>query len=196
MLYKTYIKSSLDFVLSSLGLIVLLPILFITAILIKLESSGPIFFRQKRLGKNGQVFEIYKFRSMTNKSRDFRKQIFEGNSEITFIGKYIRRLKIDELPQLINVVRGEMSLVGPRPCLPEQLSEFNEDGRKRLEVKPGCTNLAAVNGSIYLTWPERWVYDRYYVENLSLFLDLEIVIKTMIVMVFGEKVFLKGKNEL
>lgn len=193
MIYKNLLKPFLDYFLAIIGILVVSPIFILTAIFIKLESNGPILFTQERLGRNGRIFKLYKFRSMTNKKRDANKQIFEGDPEVTLVGSIIRRLKIDELPQLINIILGDMSLVGPRPSLPNLKEKFNEDGEFRIKVKPGCTNLAAVNGSIYLTWPERWVFDRYYVENLTFALDVEIIFKTFIVVFFGEKIFLKKK---
>lgn len=191
MIYKRFFKPLIDYLLAIMGIILVLPILILTAILIKLESPGPIIFTQERLGLNFKVFKVYKFRSMTHKKREFDKQIFEGDPEVTKLGNYLRRLKIDELPQLFNILKGDMSLVGPRPSLPNLKDKFNEDGEYRVKVKPGVTNLAAVNGSIYLSWPERWVFDRYYVENLSFKLDLEIMFKTIIVVFMGEDYFNK-----
>jgi len=195
MIYKNLLKPLIDYILAFVGIILVSPILIITAILIKLESPGPIIFTQERLGLNYRIFKVYKFRSMTHKKREFDKQVFEGDPEVTKLGVYLRRLKIDELPQLFNILIGDMSLVGPRPSLPNLQEKFNEDGKYRVKVKPGVTNLAAVNGSIYLSWPERWVFDRYYVENMSLKLDLEIIIKTIIVVFFGEKIFIKDKQK-
>lgn len=191
MIYKRFFKPLIDYLLAIIGIILVLPILILTAILIKLESPGPIIFTQERLGLNFKVFKVYKFRSMTHKKREFDKQIFEGDPEVTELGNYLRRLKIDELPQLFNILKGDMSLVGPRPSLPNLKDKFNEDGEYRVKVKPGVTNLAAVNGSIYLSWPERWVFDRYYVENLSFKLDLEIIFKTILVVFMGENYFNK-----
>lgn len=193
MIYRNFFKPFSDYFIAIIGLILFAPILIITAVFIRLETNGPILFIQERLGRNGCVFKLYKFRSMTHKKRNVNIQIFEGHPEVTVIGKIIRRLKIDELPQFFNVILGDMSLVGPRPSLPNLKEEFNEDGEYRIKVKPGCTNLASVNGSIYLTWPERWVFDRYYVENLTFLLDIEIIIKTIVVVLFGEKFFYKNR---
>lgn len=190
-MYKYLFKPLLDYLVAIVGIVLLLPIFLAVAILIKLESKGPVLFKQQRMGKNGRLFILYKFRSMTNTPRNSEKQVFQGDNEITKVGHYLRRLKIDELPQLFNILFGDLSLIGPRPSLPNLKEKFNEDGIYRIMVKPGCTNLAAVNGSIYLTWPERWVYDRYYVENLSFYLDIVILLKTILVVIFGEKIFLK-----
>ena len=169
------------------------PILLITAVLIVVDSRGPVFFKQERLGLNGRVFMLIKFRSMTHEpGRLFNKQTVAGDPDVTRIGAIIRRLKIDELPQVFNVLRGEMAIVGPRPSLPNLQEKFDENGRVRILVKPGLTGLAAVNGSIFLTWPQRWVFDRYYVEHLSWLLDFSIVMRTVVVLVMGERYFYKS----
>ena len=180
-------KRCFDFLISIFLLVLLSPLFIITAVLIKLTSKGPLFFRQQRVGKNGKLFSVYKFRTMIDKVRSFDKQTFIGDVEVTAVGKIIRRLKIDELPQLLNVVKGDMSLIGPRPCLPALIKDFNESGKKRLLVRPGLTGLAQVNGNIYLTWEQRWEFDRNYVENQSLALDLKIISKTVLIVLFGEK---------
>lgn len=180
-------KRCLDFLISVFLLVILSPLFVITSILIKLTSKGSLFFKQQRVGKNGKLFSVYKFRTMIDKVRSFDKQTFQDDVEVTSIGKIIRRLKIDELPQLINVVKGDMSLIGPRPCLPALIKDFNESGKKRLLVRPGLTGLAQVNGNIYLTWEQRWEFDRKYVENQSLALDLKIISKTILIVLLGEK---------
>jgi lipopolysaccharide/colanic/teichoic acid biosynthesis glycosyltransferase len=188
--YNSYFKRHIDIFISGVALIILMPILILVAVLIKFEDNGPIFYEQYRLGKLGRIIRIHKFRSMTNKPSRIpgeSGELFCENAEITSIGKWIRRIKIDELPQLINVFKGEMSLVGPRPCLPELASEFNENGRKRLNVQPGCTGLAQVFGNIHLSWAERWKYDAYYVDNVSFNLDMKIVMKTLWLIVCGEE---------
>lgn len=118
------------------------------------------------------------------------KEIYQGDAEVTWIGAFLRRFKIDELPQLINVLIGDMSIVGPRPCMPSMKDELNEDGNFRTQIRPGLTGLAQVNGNIYLSWPDRWKYDRYYVEHVSLWLDLKIIAKTVVIVIQGEKSFL------
>ena len=159
-----------------------------------MDSKGDFFFFQERLGKNGQIFKVFKIRTMTDKVRVADREILKGDSEVTRMGNVLRRLKIDELPQIINIFKGDMSFVGPRPCLPNQITEFNEDGKTRILVTPGLTGLAQTNGNIYLTWEERWKYDRYYVENLSFFLDIAIVFKTVLIVLLGEQKFLKKPN--
>ncbi len=189
-IYSELIKPILAYVVALLVLLITGPILLITAVLIVVDSRGPVFFKQERLGFNGRVFMLIKFRSMTHEpGRLFNKQTVAGDPDVTRIGAIIRRLKIDELPQVFNVLRGEMAIVGPRPSLPNLQEKFDENGRVRILVKPGLTGLAAVNGSIFLTWPQRWVFDRYYVEHLSWLLDFSIVMRTVVVLVMGERYF-------
>lgn len=187
-------KRLFDFILSLLSLLILSPLLLISGLLVSLTSKGPVFFKQGRLGKNGNVFKLYKFRTMTHKKRESKEQVFGSNPEVTFVGKFLRRLKIDELPQLINVLKGDMSFVGPRPCLPELKEEFDENGKLRLKVRPGLSGLAQINGNIYLSWPERWKYDAEYVMHQSFILDLKIIFKTFLIVIFGEDKFIKKSD--
>lgn len=193
-MYKSFIKRFFDFFISLLIILFLVPLFIVLYILVKLDSKGDFFFFQERLGKNGQIFKVFKIRTMTDKVRVADREILKGDSEVTRMGNVLRRLKIDELPQIINICKGDMSFVGPRPCLPNQITEFNEDGKARILVTPGLTGLAQTNGNIYLTWEERWKYDRYYVENLSFFLDIAIVFKTVLIVLLGEQKFLKKPN--
>jgi lipopolysaccharide/colanic/teichoic acid biosynthesis glycosyltransferase len=168
--------------------------MLLVALVVKMDSPGPVIFMQDRLGMNYRVFRLYKFRTMTNNKNRANKQTFANDPEITRIGKFLRRSKLDELPQLFNILNGDMSFVGPRPSLPDLQHKFNEDGKVRIQVKPGLTNLAAVNGSIFLTWPERWVYDRKYVEEQSFLLDMTIMLKTVVVVIMGESFYHKKKD--
>jgi len=190
-MYKSLLKRSIDIVVSFSLLFILLPILISSALLVLATSRGPIFFFQTRTGYKGKTFRLFKFRTMTHRERKEVKEVYKGNSEVTKIGAILRRFKIDELPQLINVLLGDMSLIGPRPSLPEMLNDLNTDGLYRIQVRPGLTGLAQVNGNIYLSWPERWKYDRHYVENLSFWLDVKVVFKTISVVLFGEEKFVK-----
>jgi len=194
-MYKLIIKPFIDYLVSGMMLFLLSPILLLIAFIIRLDSPGPALFTQERLGKNGKIFKIYKFRTMFHRNRYAESQVFMDNPEITCLGKFLRRSKLDELPQLVNVLKGDMSLIGPRPCLPNLQKSFDENGIVRIKVKPGLSNYAAINGSIYLSWPERWVFDRYYVEHQSFLLDMEIVLKTIVVVFLGEKVFLKADDQ-
>jgi len=189
--YRHFFKRVLDLIVAALVLAVFGPILLLCMLLVKLDSRGPVFYNQERLGKGGRLFKVFKLRTMTDKVRTSHTEVLKGNSELTRVGSVLRRSKLDELPQILNVLRGEMSLVGPRPALPSQIAEFNEDGRRRLEVRPGLTGLAQVNGNIYLSWPERWIYDRRYVEKLSFALDFSILLKTISIVLLGEERFLR-----
>ncbi len=189
-LYALILKRLIDVVVSVTALMTLAPLFLVVAVLIKVEDGGPVLYGQRRLGKNGEEIDILKFRSMTH--RLSRKpgeagELVGSDDEITKIGKWIRRLKIDELPQLLSVVKGDMSIIGPRPCLPEQIREFDENGRKRLLVRPGCSGLAQVYGNIHLPWKERWKYDAYYVEHMSFLFDVKILIRTVYLIIVDEK---------
>lgn len=132
---------------------------------------------------------------MIDNPREVNKDIFIGNNEVTFFGSFLRRFKIDELPQIYNVLIGDMSLVGPRPCMPSLTDHFNENAFKRVLVRPGLTGLAQINGNIYLSWPQRWDFDRKYVETISLSKDFKIILKTFLILIFGEDKFIKKINE-
>lgn len=194
--YRKNGKRLLDLILSMLSLIFLSPLMAIIALFIRIDSQGPILFIQERIGKKGKIFRAYKFRSLLHFYRKNDREIFGRDSEATKIGYWLRRFKLDELPQLINVLRGEMSLVGPRPALPKHIAEYDKVAWKRLSVRPGLTGLAQVSGNIYLTWPQRWIYDVIYTEQLSLQLDLWIIFRTIAVLLQGEKKFTKPPSIL
>jgi len=180
-------KRILDLLFSFTILILVSPLLIVVIILIGIESPGPVFFLQDRLGKSGHLFTLYKLRSMRVNPSRIEGQVMKNHPDITATGNFIRRFKIDELPQLINVLVGDMSLVGPRPCLPSLIERFDENAYFRLKVRPGLTGWAQVNGNIYNSWPKRWELDRYYVENQSFLFDLKILIMTVKVVLFGER---------
>ena len=170
---------------SGIALIILLPIFVIIGIFIKLDSKGPIFFRQKRAGKDGKIFEACKLRTMIihAEKMGLGYEIEKNDARITRVGKYLR-WGIDELPQLINVFKGEMSLVGPRPALPHQIEKYPKRDKRRLEVKPGITGWALINGRNALSWSERIKLDIWYIDHWSLWLDLKILFKTFWIVVF------------
>lgn len=170
------LKRVLDLFVSLLALIILAIPMSIIAILIGLESGRPVFFKQERVGMDGVKFTLYKFRSMKNLNEE--SEVFHNEDRITSIGRFIRKWRIDELPQLYNVLKGEMSIVGPRPTLPYQIERYNSRQRKRLTVKPGVTGWSQVHGDKAISWPERIEYDIWYVENWSLWLDLKIIFLT------------------
>ena len=179
------LKRIFDTLVSGIVLIVLLPIFIIIGIFIKIDSRGPVFFVQKRAGKDGKIFKAYKLRTMVDKAVEMGLgyEIAKDDSRITRVGKHLR-WGIDELPQLLNVFRGEMSMVGPRPALPHQVEKYSKQERRRLEVKPGITGWALINGRNRLTWPERIKLDIWYIDNWSLWLDLKILFKTVWVVIF------------
>jgi undecaprenyl phosphate N,N'-diacetylbacillosamine 1-phosphate transferase len=188
------IKRMFDLFLSIFLLIVLSPILTLIAILIKLNSKGPVLFKQVRVGEDSKLFKIYKFRTMVKNSSKNRcdYNLCKGDSKITYVGNFLRKWSLDELPQLINIIKGEMSFIGPRPTLEYQVKQYNDFQRKRLNMKPGITGWAQVNGRNSLTWEERIYYDVCYVMNFSLSLDFEIFIKTIKVMLLKEGIY--GKH--
>ena len=189
-----YIKNGLDKVAAFAVLFFLSPIMLAVILTILITDGRPVFFRQTRVGYKLEEFDLLKFRTMiVNEKRDFSQVLDPGSVEITRIGRILRRLKIDELPQLINVLVGDMSIVGPRPPLPSLLKEMNKAQRQRFDVLPGLTGLAQVNGNIHINWQSRFEYDLYYVKHVSLFLDLKIILKTILVVIFGEEKF-KGKS--
>jgi len=176
-----FLKEIFDRVVAFAVLIILAPFFLIAAILIKLDSKGSVFFIQERVGKNGKIFNIIKFRSMIQGANRLTKGIYinEKNPYVTRIGYFLRRWSVDELPELINVLKGDMSLVGPRPTLQYQINRYNDFQKKRLLAKPGITGWAQVNGRNSLTWTERIKLDVWYVEHWSLWLDIKILFLTV-----------------
>jgi undecaprenyl phosphate N,N'-diacetylbacillosamine 1-phosphate transferase len=193
-LYRSFAKRLFDLAVTLPVCLAISPALLIAAVLVKLDSRGPVFFNQERLGRYGKTFLTYKFRTMTHREREATAEVLPGHSEVTRVGNWLRRFKIDELPQLLNIVNGGMSLVGPRPALPDHINEYNEDGLKRLLERPGLTGLSQVSGNIYLSWPDRWFYDAQYVDSLSFLKDVAIIIRTVSVVLLGEERFLKKPN--
>ena len=189
------VKRTADIIFSAAGLIVLMPVLLISAILLEIFMPGPLFFKQQRVGKNGRLFNILKFRSMkVDKALEASHDFTRDAERMTPFGKLLRRTKIDELPQLWNVLVGDMSLVGPRPTVKEQTDKYNDYQRQRLNMRPGMTGLAQVNGNVSLTWDERFVYDIEYVNNFSVLLDIKILCKTVLVVIMGEEKFKRVKS--
>jgi undecaprenyl phosphate N,N'-diacetylbacillosamine 1-phosphate transferase len=182
------LKRVLDIVVSLIVLIPFFPIWLFIAFLIKVTSQGPIMFLQERPGLNKKLFKVYKFRTMKPGSENMVKgqEVMKDDDRITAIGKFLRRSKLDEIPQVLNVLKGEMSLVGPRPERVSSLADYTEEISKRLNMKPGLTGLAQVSGNIYLSLQNRYRFDVYYVENFSFLLDLKIIFRTMGVVLLGE----------
>jgi undecaprenyl phosphate N,N'-diacetylbacillosamine 1-phosphate transferase len=183
------IKRLFDVFVSLAVLILLFPLWMVVALLIKITSPGPVFFLQERPGKDRNIFKVYKFRSMRLGSEKMVRgvEVMEGDARVTAVGHFIRRTKIDEIPQCLNVLKGEMSLIGPRPERIASLADYDEEISKRLNVRPGMTGLAQVSGNIYITLTERYRLDVYYVEHFSLWLDIRILFRTAGVVLLGEE---------
>ncbi len=179
------VKRCLDIILSFLGIVILSPVFLFTAAAIKLDSPGEIIFKQQRIGLNGKVFNIYKFRSMCvgAEKTGTGQYSFEGDPRVTKVGKVIRALSIDELPQFFNILKGEMSIIGPRPTLtyhPWKFEDYTNEQKKRFLVRPGVTGLAQINGRKDISWDKRIEYDIEYIEHMSFFNDFKIFFKTII----------------
>ena len=183
-MYKS-VKRVLDFVFSLFALIVFLPLMAVAAVMIKLDDGGPALFRQKRPGKNGEIFEVYKFRTMSVRTEDENGRPLSDMERMTKIGRALRKTSIDELPQFINVFKGEMSFIGPRPVLCEYLDLYSPEQARRHEVRPGISGWAQVNGRNAITWEDKFDYDVYYVDNMSFGLDMKILVKTVANVISG-----------
>ena len=176
--YDSVIKRAIDFTGALLALIILSPVLCVLCILVRAKLGSPVLFKQKRPGKNGKIFTLYKFRTMTDE-RDGNGELLPDEVRLTKFGQLMRSLSLDELPEFINILKGDMSFVGPRPLLTEYLELYDERQSMRHNVRPGLTGLAQANGRNLLTWEARFEYDVEYVEKISLWLDVKILFKTV-----------------
>jgi lipopolysaccharide/colanic/teichoic acid biosynthesis glycosyltransferase len=185
------VSRGLDILLASLLLALSSPLLAVAALAIRLESPGAVFYRQRRVGRHGQPFEMWKLRTMVPGAESMGAGIYvlEGDPRITRVGRLLRRFSLDELPNLINVLKGDMAMVGPRPTVQEQVDRYTERQRRRLEVKPGITGWAQVNGRTSLPWPDRIELDVWYVEHRSLRLDLRILARTAWMLATGQGLY-------
>ncbi|HEX2397670.1 MAG TPA: sugar transferase [Solirubrobacteraceae bacterium] len=188
-------KRGLDLVLATLGLALGAPVLVAAIVAIRLESPGHPIYRQRRVGRDGKEFDLYKLRTMVHGAEHLGAgmAVNEGDPRITRVGALLRRASLDELPNLLNVLRGDMSIVGPRPTIPVQVAQYTERQRRRLEVKPGITGWAQVNGRASLPWSERIELDLWYVEHRSLPLDLRILAQTAAMVLSGHGLY-KGET--
>ena len=177
-MYKYFFKRLLDFVLSLLAIIVLSPVLLITAILVRTTLGSPVIFKQVRPGKNEKIFTLYKFRTMTDE-KDEEGNLLPDEIRLTKFGKLLRSTSLDELPELFNILLGDMSIVGPRPLLVSYLPYYNEEEKHRHDVRPGLTGLAQVSGRNYIAWDDRFKKDVEYVNNQSFLLDVKVIINTI-----------------
>jgi len=199
--FNLILKRTIDFSGSFIGIIIISPVLIIIALTIKLSSQGPVFFQQERLGKNGKVFKILKFRTMVVNAERLGAGLFvktENDNRITKIGKLLRATSLDELPQLWNVVMGEMSLVGPRPPVPyhpHKLEEYSSFQRKRFEMKPGITGLTQVTVRNSVPWDERIPVDVKYVEKFNIWLDFKILLNTFLIMLRRQSIYTHNNDK-
>ena len=178
-MYRHFFKRFFDIVLSFCALVVLSPVLLVLAILVRLKLGRPVVFRQERPGKDEKIFQLCKFRSMTDQ-RDGNGKLLPDEVRLTKFGKALRSTSLDELPELWNILKGDMSIVGPRPLLVKYLPYYTEEERKRHDVRPGLTGLAQVNGRNFITWEEPFAYDVEYVQNVTLLEDLKIIFQTVV----------------
>lgn len=193
-MYRHFFKRFFDIVLSFLVLVILSPVFLITAIAIKIDSKGPVLFKQERLGKGGRVFRIYKFRSMCVNAEHTGSGVYsgKGDARVTRVGRIIRATSIDELPQAVNILKGDMSFIGPRPPLtyhPWPIEEYTDEQRKMFNVRPGITGWAQINGRKAVEWHDRIKLSVFYVEHLTMWLDIKIFFLTFF------KVFTNADNE-
>lgn len=178
--YERFIKRPLDFLLSGIALIVLSPVMGIIALLVKIKLGSPVFFTQERPGKDGKIFKIYKFRSMTN-AKNKSGELLPDDQRLPEFGKRLRSTSLDELPELLNIVKGDMAIVGPRPLLVRYLPRYNERQRHRHDVRPGLTGLAQVHGRNEISWAKKIETDVQYVERITFWQDLKVIIQTILV---------------
>ena len=186
----------MDVVLGTIGLVLAAPVIAVSALAIRLGSPGPAVYRQRRVGRDGREFELLKLRTMVQGSDPvgIGEAIEEGDPRITRAGAFLRRFSLDELPNLVNVLRGEMAIVGPRPTIPAQVAEYTEHQRRRLDVKPGLTGWAQINGRTQLEWTDRIELDVWYVEHRSLGLDLRILARTAGLLLTGRGLYTGDKR--
>ncbi len=176
--YEKYVKRMLDFVLSLTAIVILSPIILITALLVRIKLGSPVIFCQKRPGKDEKIFSMYKFRSMTDE-KDKNGNLLPDEIRLTAFGKKLRATSLDELPEMFNILKGDMSIVGPRPLLVAYLERYNESQKHRHDVRPGLTGLAQVNGRNAISWEDKFAYDVEYVNHVTFWNDLKIIFLTI-----------------
>jgi len=177
-MYATYIKRILDILLSFIAIVILSPILVLLAGLVRIWLGSPVLFIQERPGKNEKIFKLCKFRSMTDE-KNSKGNLLPDEQRLTRFGRFLRASSLDELPELFNILKGDMSIVGPRPLLVRYLNRYSDSQKRRHEVRPGITGLAQVNGRNGLSWEKRFEYDVWYVDHISFLLDVKIIFKTI-----------------
>ena len=184
-MYNKFFKPVFDFLFALIGLLLLSPLLIIITLLLAISNNGKPFFYQSRPGKHGKIFRIMKFKTM-NDERDSEGNLLPDAARLTNTGKFVRKTSIDELPQLFNILKGEMSLIGPRPLLPKYLTLYNENQQKRHKVKPGITGWAQVNGRNAISWTKKFELDVWYVKHISFWLDMRIILLTIKKVIISE----------
>ncbi|MCE7791180.1 sugar transferase [Salipaludibacillus sp. CUR1] len=194
-LYKKFLKRPIDFVLSLISIILLSPILIMVALLVRIKLGSPILFKQKRPGLDEKIFTMYKFRTMTD-DRDEKGELLADKVRLTKLGKTLRKTSLDELPELFNILKGDMSFVGPRPLSVKYLPYYTTVEKQRHLVSPGLTGLAQVNGRNKATWEQRFALDREYVNKLSLVLDLKIILNTILVVFRRSDIVTRGTGTI
>lgn len=194
-MYQKYIKRLLDIILSLIAIIITLPIFLITGILVLIFLGKPAIFRQKRPGKKEKIFTMYKFRTMSNK-KDKDGNLLPDELRLTKLGKFLRKTSLDEIPEFINILKGDMSFVGPRPLVPQYLPYYTSVERKRHSIKPGLTGLAQINGRNNLNWDERFKLDIEYVEKVSFLADMKIVLMTIEKVLKTKDISVRGTGKI
>ena len=192
-MYKKFIKRFLDLILSLMALIILMPLMLIIYILVRVKLGKPAIFKQERPGKEEKIFTLYKFRTMTDE-KDENGNLLPDEQRLTKFGKMLRSTSLDELPELVNIIKGDMSIVGPRPLLVEYLPLYTEEQKKRHLVKPGLTGLAQISGRNAITWEQKFKEDIEYINNITLWNDIKIIFKTIIKVFRRDGISRRGKN--
>jgi len=177
--YQRFVKRPMDFILSLMAIIVLSPVLIIVGVLVRVKLGSPVLFKQKRPGLNEKIFTMYKFRTMTDE-KDENGELLPNHIRLTKFGRILRATSLDELPELFNILKGDMSIIGPRPLLIEYLPLYNDKQKHRHDVRPGLSGLAQVNGRNAISWEEKFDYDVEYVDNISFLLDLKLIVQTFL----------------
>lgn len=191
-MYKRFIKAIFDFIVALVAFLLLGPLFLVVTIGLYFANEGKPFFFQLRPGKDGKIFKIIKFKTMNDK-KDENGNLLPDADRLTKIGSFVRKTSLDEIPQLINVIKGDMSLIGPRPLLPSYLELYNDFQRRRMEVKPGITGWAQVNGRNSISWEKKFEYDVWYVDNISFLLDIKIIFLTILKVVKSEGINEQGQ---